>query len=115
VTRDAISNEPKPTCASCGVPWADHMGIMGVCLWNRALKEDLKDLREELVQHKMWLTAADINWQTIRTERDKLREERDEARREVCNLSAIYSTYYHVDDQAECAEDRGWDCYKETP
>ena len=40
-------NFPAPKCGVCGVPWADHMGIMGVCLWNKALKEDLKDLREE--------------------------------------------------------------------
>ena len=52
---DAI---PKPKCASCGVPWADHMGIMGVCLNNKALKEDLKDLREENAQLRKERDAA---------------------------------------------------------
>ena len=42
--------------------------------------------------------------------------ERDEARREVCKLHAIYSRFYKVDDQQACATDRGWDCFKEgTP
>jgi hypothetical protein len=42
--------------------------------------------------------------------------ERNEARREVCKLYAIYSRFYNVDDQQECAKDRGWDCFKEgTP
>ena len=44
ITDDA--DFPSPKCGVCGVPWADHMGIMGVCLWNKALKEDLKDSLE---------------------------------------------------------------------
>ena len=42
ITDDA--DFPPPKCGVCGVPWADHMGIMGVCLWNKALKEDLVNL-----------------------------------------------------------------------
>ena len=38
----------------------------------------------------------------------RLREERDEARREVCE-----SAQYCVDRSKEEAERRGWDCYKE--
>lgn len=44
---------------------------------------------------------------------ERLTKERDEARREVCKLYAIYSRSYNVDDQQECAKDRGWDCFKE--
>ena len=51
-------NFPAPKCGVCGVPWADHMGIMGVCLWNKALKEDLKDLREENAQLRKERDAA---------------------------------------------------------
>lgn len=36
---------------------------------------------------------------------ERLRAERDEARREVCAMS--------FDDQRRTAEDRGWDCFKE--
>ena len=39
-------NFPAPKCGVCGIPWADRMGIMGVCLCNKALKEDLKDSLE---------------------------------------------------------------------
>ena len=41
---DAI---PEPKCGVCGIPWVSHMGIMGVCLCNKALKEDLNELRHE--------------------------------------------------------------------
>ena len=53
---------PEPKCGVCGIPWVSHMGIMGVCLCNKALKEDLKESQEENAQ---------------------LRKERDAARREV--------------------------------
>ena len=43
-------NFPAPKCGVCGVPWADHMGIMGVCLWNKALKEDLVNLGKDNAQ-----------------------------------------------------------------
>lgn len=67
---DAI---PAPKCASCGVPWADHMGIMGVCLNNKALKEDLKDSLE--AHDEMRLEIARLT-----KERDEAIVERDEAR-----------------------------------
>ena len=58
---------PTPKCASCGVPWVDHMGIMGVCLNNKALKEDLKDSLEAHDEMRLEIT--------------QLRKERDKARR----------------------------------
>ena len=80
---------PEPKCEVCGVPWADHMGIMGVCLWNKALMEDLVNLRKDNAQ---------------------LYKERDEARRWVCQ------TGVKSKEEAETvAIRRGWDCYKETP
>ncbi len=45
----------------------------------------------------------------------KLIKERDEARQEICVLQVLYSRFYHVGEESECAKDRGWDCYKETP
>jgi len=46
----------------------------------------------------------------------KLQRERDEARREICVLQVLYSRFYHVGEESECAKDREWDCYeKETP
>ena len=60
---------PEPKCGSCGVPWIDHMGIMGTCADNAALREDLKDSLE----------AHD----EMRLEIVRLTKERDEARRVV--------------------------------
>lgn len=60
---------PELKCGSCGVPWVDHMGIMGVCADNAALREDLKASLE----------AHD----EMRLEIVRLTKERDEARRVV--------------------------------
>ena len=60
---DAI---PEPKCASCGVAWVEHMGIMGVCADNKALREDLKASLE--AHDEMRLKIA------------QLTKERDEAR-----------------------------------
>ena len=38
---------------------------------------------------------------------ERLRKERDEARREVCELKLVNAYDY--------ATDRGWDCFKEEP
>ena len=46
-----------------------------------------------------------------RTELDKLTRERDEARREVCEL--LYNRQGGW--PKEHATERGWDCFKETP
>jgi hypothetical protein len=101
VTRDAISNEPKPTCASCGVPWADHMGIMGVCLNNKALKEDLKDSLE----------AHD----EMRLEIARLIKERDEARRMYCEERSCPTRKYYgpLVSKHSIAGNNMWDCFKE--
>jgi hypothetical protein len=44
---------------------------------------------------------------------DQLRKERDEARREICVLQVLYSRFYNVGEESECAKDREWDCFKE--
>ena len=49
------------------------------------------------------------------TENAKLRRERDEARREVCEMNAIESSNESVDflslTPQDIADERGWDCY----
>ena len=47
---------------------------------------------------------------------NRLLGERDEARREVCELVVSNSRNYHGGEERVCAKDRGWNCYKEeTP
>ena len=95
-SRD-ITDDPNflaPRCGVCGVPWTDHMGIMGVCLWNKALKEDLKDSLE----------AHD----EMRLEIVRLTKERDEARRWICHAGDLSLKF-----AKQLALLRGWDCFKE--
>ena len=55
-----------------------------------------------------WLKAE----LTLRAEIERLRKERDEARREVCSLQP----YAHHNDgiAKDHAAYRGWDCFKEN-
>lgn len=89
-------NFPAPKCGVCGVPWADHMGIMGVCLWNKALKEDLKDSLE----------AHD----EMRLEIAQLTKERDAARRLASRLLTADGSLGKAKEEALSI---GWDCFKE--
>ena len=102
-----LTDDPNflaPRCGVCGVPWANHMGIMGVCLWNKALKEDLKASLE----------AHD----EMRLEIAQLRKERDEARRLACEYYTMEGSS-SAGSEASCkhystieAKTRGWDCFK---
>lgn len=85
---------PEPKCGSCGVPWIYHMGIMGTCADNAALKEDLKDSLE----------AHD----EMRLEIVRLTKERDEARRMYCEVDNCTAG-----EAMLLAEEQGWDCYEE--
>ena len=67
VTGD-YGDTPEPKCEVCGVPWADHMGIMGVCLWNKALMEDLVNLRKDNAQLYKERDEADFSLSRILSE-----------------------------------------------
>ena len=66
-----------------------------VSLMDKAIAE-IKRLRQE----NAILTA----------EHDALRAERDEARRDVCEYTALLNSRASME---EVAEQRGWDCFKE--
>ena len=85
---------PEPKCGSCGVPWIEHMGIMGTCADTAALREDLKDSLE----------AHD----EMRLEIVRLTKERNEARRMYCEVDNCTA-----DEAMLLAEEQGWDCYEE--
>lgn len=52
-----MSNDTKESpnlkCTSCGVPWVDHMGIIGTCAENIKLKKEIEELRVEV--NAMWI------------------------------------------------------------
>ena len=94
---------PESKCGSCGVLWKDHMGIMGTCADNAALKEDLKDSLE----------AHD----EMRLEIANLRKERDEARRMYCDEKANPTGCAHTcrEYATAIAFNKMWDCYDHEP
>lgn len=49
---------------------------------------------------------------TLRAEIERLRKERDEARREVCSMNETGLRMNESDKKRE-AKRRGWDCFKE--
>jgi hypothetical protein len=70
------------------------------------MKDIAKQLRanSECLAPSIMLAAAD--------EIERLRKERDEARREVCQFRS--TSYPHdMKEVYEIADSRGWDCYKE--
>ena len=69
-------------------------------MWD-SLNEELWDRRTEMTQMKIVIA--------------QFRRERDEARREVCEMNAIESSNESVDflslTPQDIADERGWDCY----
>jgi len=81
-------------------------GFEGCCYACEPVGEMNKKVQQELDDARWWAKEAI----------DALIKERDEARREICVLQVLYSRFYHVGEESECAKDRGWDCFKEeTP
>ena len=70
-------------------------------MWD-SLNEELWDRRTEMTQMKIVIS--------------QLRKERDDARREVCEMNAIESSNESVDFLSltlqDIADERGWDCYE---
>ena len=124
---------PESKCGSCGVLWVDHMGIMGVCADNKALREDLQasleshdEMRKKITSQRIeieCLSAAVVKLSQSsvpeNVEISILRKERDEARRLACEYytmegsssagSEAYCKHYSTIE----AKTRGWDCFKE--
>ena len=65
---------------------------------------------ENLIKYQTDQTGEDVLLSAI-DEIVRLRAERDEARREICGLHVLYSRFYHVGEEKECAKDREWDCF----
>ena len=46
--NDTNSTESQPHCTTCGVPWVDHMGIVGTCAENAQLRKERDEARREV-------------------------------------------------------------------
>lgn len=85
--------------------WAENMhgqksSVIAVVITEAA--DEIERLREQL-------RLANIDNFNTTAEVERLRAERDEARRMVCALDADI-----MEDQMEYARHRGWDCYREV-
>ncbi len=56
----------------------------------------------------------DNEWTNAADEIERLRTERDEARREVCDFCESGDEWNTPEVARQIAEERGWDCYKEA-
>lgn len=82
----------------------------GVKMMREAAAE-IERLRAEASELRGWKGDALHSYQVCAMERDRLRAERDEARREVCkNVVAISASM----NAKQWARERGWDCFKEN-
>lgn len=65
--------------------------------------------------------SVELHCQQAADEIERLRKERDEARRNLCFIEASNLSFgpdgvpYHPSVAHKIAEDYGWDCFKETP
>lgn len=73
--------------------------------WQRAIRNNERDIAD-LIQQRLELISN----------ANKLRAERDEARREVCSLfvAGDFSVHENVTKE-HVAFERGWDCFEEKP
>jgi len=71
--------------------------------------------KRERLENQGWKSGSAEVFLTD-TENAQLRKERDEARREVCEMNSIESSNESVDflsiTPQDVANERGWDCYK---
>ena len=67
---------------------------------------------KELRNRRSNMAEMEIEIARLTKERDEARRERDETRREFCELCA---PEWGLPSPQWLAQDKGWDCYKETP
>jgi hypothetical protein len=72
--------------------------------------DDIERLRNDLDGSRLAYRGASYDRDRMRAEIERLRKERDAARREVCRIYPNPGVSVFL-----LAERRGWDCYKENP
>lgn len=78
---------------------------------DRTLKLDRIVMHQEWYDknHKMLFIEASVVMQELLAMCRQYKTERDEARREVCNMTAFHGL------PRDYALERGWDCFEEKP
>jgi hypothetical protein len=103
----------EPKCKSCSVPWVDHLGIQGTCAENSQLRKERDEIRQRVENIKNGFEGGCYLCEVVGEMNKKLQQERDEARREVCELSSRDSGELDLYASDKEAKRRGWDCFKE--
>ena len=87
-----------------------YVGNYNALLWDEAADE-IERLRTQL---EMW-QDGNIMAESHRDEIERLRAERDEARREVCQMKGTvrWNPYFPHFGPKGYAENRGWDCHRD--
>ena len=86
----------------------NFINIEDIMMRNQALVVENQALRLRIEELKNGFEGCCMACESVGEMNKKLRAERDEARREVCELS-----YFGKEDVREYAKHRGWDCFKE--
>lgn len=73
--------------------------------WANVFKSDLNTAANEIERLQHELDGARLAYRGASYDRDRMRSERDELRREICG--------YSYDDPHIVAKDRGWNCFKD--
>ena len=87
------------------IPTFGIMKIEDILMRNEQLVLENEALRQQIEDLKNGFEGCCPVCEPVGEMNNKLREERDELRREICG--------YSYDDPRGVARDRGWDCYKE--
>ena len=82
-----------------------HEQIQRLREQNFAFNDEAKELRETVNDLTAWSEGVEDDNDTLRKEIARLKEERDSARWEVCELSGNGS----IDSASRVADERGWD------
>jgi len=89
--------------------------VEDIMMRNQQLVLENEALRQQVEAIKNGFEGSCYACEPVGEMNKKLQRERDEARREICVLQVLYSRFYHVGEESECAKDREWDCYEGTP
>lgn len=84
--------------------------------WKKAMQKaerDMAELRDQLEVEENAVNHLHTDRNNLRLEVERLRAERDEARRQVCMAEANHLPT--MADPHREAKRRGWDCFKEKP
>jgi hypothetical protein len=74
--------------------------------------DEIRDLRETVNELTAWNEGVEADNDTLRNDIARLKEERDEARREWCKQEAYFWDEPATRSAQHIAEARGWDCFK---